>query len=103
MFTAAKSITLTTSCSFFKNTKETYSTLERATDLAGADLSVDVRLLSDAVLQVRDVGLEPVPVADDRSSFNSIAALCPLPSEGQKDNTFLVKFYLKKQTNKQKN
>ena len=27
-----------------------------ATDLAGADLSVDVGLLSDAVLQVRDVG-----------------------------------------------
>lgn len=52
------------------------------TDLAGADLSVDVCLLSDAVLQVRDVGLEPVPVADDSSSLHSVAALGPLPSEG---------------------
>lgn len=51
------------------------------TDLAGSDLSVDVCLLSDAVLQVRDVGLEPVPVADDGSSLHCVAALCPLPSE----------------------
>ena len=55
-----------------------------ATDLAGADLSVDVGLLSDAVLQVRDVGLEPVPVADDCSSLHGVAALCPLPSRGQR-------------------
>ncbi len=55
------------------------------TDLAGADLSVDVGLLSDAVLQVRDVGLKPVPVADDSSSLHGVAALCPLPSGGQKE------------------
>ena len=35
----------------------TYISEAWATDLAGADLSVDVGLLSDAVLQVRDVGL----------------------------------------------
>lgn len=63
--------------------KLTYPTQEWATDLAGADLSVDVCLLSDAVLQVRDVGLEPVPVADDSSSLHGVAALCPLPSRGQ--------------------
>lgn len=50
------------------------------TDLAGADLSINVRLLPDAVLQVRDVGLEPVPVADDGSSLHGVAALCSLPS-----------------------
>lgn len=50
------------------------------TDLAGADLSVDVCLLSDTVLQVRDVGLEPVPVADDSSSLHGVAALRPFPS-----------------------
>lgn len=50
------------------------------TDLAGADLSVNVRLLADSVLQVRDVGLEPVPVADDGGSLHCITALCSLPS-----------------------
>lgn len=62
----------------------TYITEAWATDLAGADLSVDVGLLSDAVLQVRDVGLEPVPVADDGGSLHGVAALRPLPSGGQR-------------------
>lgn len=57
------------------------------TDLAGADLSVNVRLLPDAVLQVRDVGLEPVPVADDGSSLHGVAALCSLPSAGGDDTS----------------
>lgn len=52
-----------------------------ATDLAGADLPVDVGLLADAVLQVRDVGLQPVPVADDGGSLHRVAALRTLPSE----------------------
>lgn len=62
----------------------TYITEAWATDLASADLSVDVGLLSDAVLQVRDVGLEPVPVADDGGSLHGVAALRPLPSGGQR-------------------
>lgn len=53
------------------------------TDLAGADLSVNVRLLADSVLQVWDVGLEPVPVADDGSSLHGITALRSLPSAWQ--------------------
>lgn len=54
-----------------------------ATDLAGADLPVNVRLLANSVLQVRDVGLEPVPVADDGGSLHCVTALCSLPSAGQ--------------------
>ncbi len=64
--------------------KQTYANTI-VTDLVGADLSVDVSLLSDAVLQVRDVGLEPVPVADDGSSLHRVATLRPLPSAGQKE------------------
>lgn len=62
------------------------------TDLAGPNLSVDVCLLSDAVLQVWDVSLEPVPVADDGSSLHRVATLCSLPSVGQRSSEYkLVK------------
>lgn len=53
---------------------------QSATDLAGADLPVNVCLLANSVLQVRDVGLEPVPVADDGGPLHCVAALCSLPS-----------------------
>lgn len=66
----------------FQSTYQQQQQQQWVTDLAGADLSVDVCLLSDAVLQVRDMGLEPVPVADDCSSLHGVAALRPLPSKG---------------------
>lgn len=58
-----------------------------ATDLAGADLPEDVRLLSDAVLQVGDVSLQPVPVTDDGRPLQRVATLCALPSATRAQNT----------------
>lgn len=50
-----------------------------APHLVGSDLLVDVRLLPDAVLQVRHVGLEPVPAADDGGTVCCPPPLCPPP------------------------
>lgn len=66
-----------------------------ATDLAGADLPVNVRLLANSVLQVRDVGLEPVPVADDGGSLHCVTALCSLPSVGQERRSLSERFMLR--------
>lgn len=57
----------------------------RITDLAGTNLPVDICLLSDAILQVWDVGLQPVPVANDGGSLHRVAALRPIPSEGRRN------------------
>lgn len=54
-------------------------------DLVGAELTVDVRLLADAVLQVRHVGLQPVPVADYGGPIHRVAPLRTSPSVGQSE------------------
>ena len=54
-------------------------------DLVGAELAVDVRLLADAVLQVRHVGLQPVPVADYGGPIHRVAPLRTSPSVRQSE------------------
>lgn len=50
-----------------------------APHLIGSNLLVNVRLLPDSVFQVRDVGLEPVPAADDGGTVCCPSPLCPSP------------------------
>lgn len=53
------------------------------THLIGTDLPVDICVLADTVLQVRDVRLQPRPTTYDGSSFQGEAAFCSSPPETQ--------------------